>query len=269
MARQAMQVRELTGRDIGAEISGISLEAVDDEEIGLVRRMLWRHSVLVFRDQRLGPVAQKSFTGALGELVYHDGKLEGHPEMLLIANMRKERMPDIDGEVHKVTEVWHTDYSFWDEPPRFLVLAAQELPKAGGDTLFASQHSAYEALSDGLKATLSELRASHREPRHIRHDGVSATHPAVVTNPDTGRQALYVNPQAVQSFEGWTRQESQGLLTYLFAHMIRPDFVYRHRWEDGDVVVWDNRVTMHYAVDDYADAPRRLHRTSTVGDRPR
>jgi taurine dioxygenase len=266
---QAMRgsVRRLGGT-LGAELVDIDLRALDDNAFAVVHAALVEHAVLVVRDQSLDPGAQAAFTSRFGELYMHGGPIEGHPELLLIANMLKARIHADDDRVRKVTEVWHADYTFWEVPPALLVLAAQELPDHGGDTLFADQRAAYDALSDGMKRLLDGLDAVHEPPAYRDRDPGGAVHPVVVAHPESGRAALLLNTQSVRAFDGMTVSESEGLLAFLFAHSTRPEFVYRHRWLPGDVVIWDNRATIHYAVDDYGDAPRVLHRTSVVGTRP-
>jgi taurine dioxygenase len=172
------------------------------------------------------------------------------------------------------TEQWHSDTSFMPAPPAHAILAAQVLPETGGDTMFASQYRAYETLSQGMKRLLHELRALHRGTRlaaalEIADTALPQCHPIVRTHPETGRKALYVNRLYAYCIEGMTEAESRGLLDFLFEHSSRPDFTYRHQWAPGDVIMWDNRCTLHYAVHDYGEMPRVMHRTTVAGDIPR
>jgi taurine dioxygenase len=262
-----MEVRRLGGT-LGAEVVGVDLGSLDDEGFGAVHAALLEHHVLAFRDQSLDPPSQIAFMRRFGPVIVYPGDEQQEcPEVRTLANSPSGRMRD--GRVRKVTEVWHSDSSYWEAPPGHALLVAKELPPAGGDTLFANQHAAYDALSETMQRVLVGLRAVHRVPAYVDPEAPAVSHPAVISHPETGRKALYVNPNAVAEFEGMTERESRGLLEFLFAHAVQPEFVYRHRWLPGDALLWDNRATQHYAVDDYGDAPRVMHRSSLVGDRPR
>ena len=165
-----------------------------------------------------------------------------------------------------------------------MALQAMELPPIGGDTLFANQHLAWDRLSGGMKDTLSGLRvvcaankskvAASRSARiaeqgkAVDADTLQATHPVVRTHPETGRKALYVSPGHAICFEGWTEEESAGLLDFLFRHQISPEFQCRLSWAVGDIAIWDNRSTLHYPLNDYHGHRRLLHRITLKGDRP-
>ena len=247
----------------------VDLTAVDQPTFELVHSALLEHHVLVFRNQDLDSDSQVAFAKMFGELfVYPHLDIDGYPELALIANMRKEQMDD--GKTRRVTEVWHADSTWFESPPGHAILVAKELPEAGGDTLFANQYAAYEALSDTMKALLGGLRGVHEPPDYQRspdHEYLQP-HPVVITHPQTARKILYVNANAVRRFEGMTQEESRGLLAFLFTHQTSPEFVYRHRWQPGDVVMWDNRCTQHYAVDDYGAQPRVLVRATVKGQQP-
>ncbi len=174
---------------------------------------------------------------------------------------------------------WHTDHSYDIEPAMGSMLYAREVPPSGGDTLFASMYAAYDALSDGLKHTLNGMRAVHSS-RHVfgqeRGDlkgrignthlaTQDATHPVVITHPDSGRKALYVNPGFTLRFDGWTDEESRPLLTYLYQHAQRPEFATRFVWRKGSMAFWDNRSTWHLAVNDYHGHRREMHRITIEG----
>jgi taurine dioxygenase len=185
--------------------------------------------------------------------------------MLVVPNLGKERS--------YTTEVWHTDLSFMAAPPALTMLAAQVVPEAGGDTMFASQYRAYETLSEGMKHILEGLRGLHGGGKLAGLFGIAdsaprQSHPIARTHPESGRKALYVNPLYTQSIEGLTEVESRGLLDFLFQQGCRPDFTYRHQWSRGDVVMWDNRCALHYAVHDHGESPRVMHRTVIAGDVP-
>jgi taurine dioxygenase len=148
------------------------------------------------------------------------------------------------------------------------------VPALGGDTAFADQHVAYDSLSDGLRHVLDGLHAVHASSDFARVVGKDpkaaprAVHPVVRTHPDTGRKALYLCRAFTERFEDMTRSESRGLLEFLFERSVRPDFTWRHRWSAGDLVLWDNRSLLHYAIHDHGDEPRLLHRITVQGEVP-
>ncbi|MYF10180.1 MAG: TauD/TfdA family dioxygenase [Gammaproteobacteria bacterium] len=249
-----MKTTPLTG-NIGAEISGVRLGELDAPTFREIARALWAHQVLVFRGQDIDSEQQIAFGRRFGELHVHPAfsGVDGHPEILLIRN---------EGKAKTITEVWHSDVSCDERPPSISVLRAVEVPSKGGDTLWASQYAALESLSEGMRQMLEPLRAVHRK------FDLEATHPVLRTHPETGRRALYVNQGFTESFEHMTPQESRPLLNYLVGAGSRPELTMRHRWQPADVVVWDNRCVMHYAVHDYGDAPREMHRVTVRGERP-
>lgn len=240
---------------LGAEVRDVRLDELDEAGFAAFSALLWEHQVLVVRDQHLAPSAQKEFGQRFGELHSHPAApgVDGHPEILLLVNR---------GKPANITEVWHSDVSCEAEPPSISILQAKQLPPAGGDTMWASQYEAYERLSDGMKAMLEPLDAVHAA------FGLESVHPVVRTHPVTGRRALYVNGGFTQRFADMTVAESRPLLDYLVGHASQPDLTIRHRWNEGDVVMWDNRCVMHYAIHDYADDPREMHRVTVCGERP-
>jgi taurine dioxygenase len=180
--------------------------------------------------------------------------------------------------------VWHSDTSYMERPALGSLLVAREVPKAGGDTLFANQYLAYETLSDGMRRLLDGLTAvntstkpavSRAREERVKSDGtekartlLSAEHPVVRTHPETGRRALYVNCAHTSHFVGMTEEESAPLLAFLFRHQIRPEFTCRFRWREGSVAFWDNRCVQHYPLNDYHGHRRVMHRITLQGDRP-
>lgn len=183
--------------------------------------------------------------------------------------------------------IWHTDVTFLETPAMGAVLAAKQLPTYGGDTLWASSSAAFDALSEPLKRLLDGLTATHdftrsfplerfgNTPEALAHyHEVQRTHPPVVhpvirTHPVTGRKGLFVNDGFTNRINELEPAESDALLRFLFAHSTRPEFSIRWRWQENDVAFWDNRITQHYAVDDYRPARRVMHRATVLGDRPR
>ena len=199
----------------------------------------------------------------------------------MIAEVRKE--PE---QQRNIGNGWHTDHSYDEAPALGSMLYAREVPKTGGDTLFASMYAAYDALSDGLRSTLEGLKALHSS-RHVfgpaaaarrgdlegrirnaEHATQDAVHPVVIRHPDTGRKALYVNPGFTVRFEGWTEEDSRPLLDYLYRHAVRPEFTCRFQWREGSLAFWDNRSTWHFAVNDYHGERRLLHRITIAGHAP-
>lgn len=240
---------------LGAEVRDVRLDELDDTGFAAFAALLWEHQMLVVPGQHLAPGVHKEFGQRFGELHSHPAApgVDGHPEILLLINR---------GKPANITEVWHSDVSCEAEPPSISILQAKELPSAGGDTMWASQYEAYDRLSDGMKEMLEPLDAVHSA------FGLESVHPVVRKHPMTGRKALYVNGGFTQRFAGMTKEESRPLLDYLVTHGSQPDLTIRHRWNVGDVVLWDNRCVMHYAIHDYADDPREMHRVTVRGERP-
>jgi len=180
---------------------------------------------------------------------------------------------------------WHTDHTYDLEPAMGSILFAHQVPKKGGDTLFSSMYAAYETLSDGLKDTLKNMYGRHSS-RHVfgtsraeRNDDTvgriinsdkakqDAIHPVVITHPQTGKKALFVNPTFTLGFDGWSDEESKPLLNYLYSHATKPEFTCRFKWEEGSIAFWDNRSTWHLAVNDYHGQRRLMHRITINGTR--
>jgi len=255
----------LTGT-IGARINGIRLSEVDDATFDLVRAQFLEHTMLVFPDQFLSIEEHVAFAKRWGEFSVSPfvSYLDEHPGVLPLNNL---------GKANAVTENWHYDSSFLPSPPSMTILSARDIP-LGGDTMWSNQYHAYDTLSAGMKQLLDGLRAEFAGTRLAARVGAdevpTSLHPVVRTHPETGRRALFIGHpgDTVPRFEDMMAAESLPLIEYLYAHSTRPDRVYRHCWSEGDVVMWDNRCTMHYAVHDYGEQTRHLHRISIVGDRP-
>jgi len=263
---------------VGAEISGVDLTApLADDTFAEIRRAFGEYGVVFFRDQRLSPEQHVAFAERFAPIDINRffAAVPGYP---MIAEVRKE--PE---QTRNIGGGWHTDHSYDAAPALGSMLYAREVPTTGGDTLFAGMYAAYEALSDGLKATLEGLRACHSS-RHVFGAEAMAkrgdlngrignpelatqdvVHPVVIRHPETGRKALYVNPGFTLRFEGWTEDESRPLLQYLFQHATRPEFTCRFHWREGSLALWDNRSTWHFAVNDYHGKRRLLHRITIQG----
>ncbi|OYY67610.1 MAG: taurine dioxygenase [Sphingomonas sp. 28-63-12] len=270
-----MQIRPLAAQ-CGAEITGIDVRDLGEADFAAISRALTETGVILLRDQQLSPQDHIAFArrwGAIDVNNYFPAN-GGHPE---IAEVRKAetQMVNIGGG-------WHTDHSYDAEPAMGSILVARELPPMGGDTLFTNLGAAYDSLSEGLKATLAGLRAVHSADHIYGPNGVyaktdqaadlkgqdvraNAVHPAVIRHPVSGRRILYVNPAFTLHFEGWTREESQPLLQYLYAVAMRPEFQCRLNWQPGSVAVWDNRSTWHLAMNDYQGHRRLMHRITISG----
>jgi taurine dioxygenase len=262
----ALQLRPVAPT-CGAEIRGIDVRGLDEAGFAEVQRAFAAHRLLVFKDQSLSPEQLMAFGERWGELHVHPltPHIEGYPPVQAIKNTGKKTT---------LNEHWHTDMSFEPVPPKITMLHALEIPDVGGDTAFSDQHAAYESLSEAFRTMLDGVRAVHRSDALARimgkdpREAPSATHPIFRTHPDTGRKALYVCRAFTQHLEGMSRTESAGILEFLFDRSVRPDFTLRHRWEVGDLVMWDNRSLLHYAIHDHGDRPRLLHRVTVLGEIP-
>ena len=279
MPAAALQIHPLAG-SIGAEILGIDLAAdLAAETVAALRAALLEHLVIVFRDQRLDPAAFVRFAERFGTPVEYPFVrwLDGFPVITPVIKREHETV-NFGG-------IWHSDTAYLETPPLGTMLLAREVPPRGGDTLFANMYAAYEALSPALRAVLDGLGAVNSSARadvsRTREDRIrdapsgqanqvfEAVHPVARTHPETGRRALYVNVAHTARFEGMTEAESAGLLSYLFAHQVRPEFTCRVRWEPGTLAFLDNRAAQHNPVNDYHGYRRVMHRITLAGDRPR
>lgn len=247
-----MRIEPLAG-SLGAVIHDVDLASIDDTTFESIHKAWLDHLVIFFRDQHLDPAAHAAFARRFGELEIHPfaEKLDdAHPEVTLLHSERGGR-----------ADVWHSDVTFSNTPPIAAVLRYLHGPSAGGDTIWSNQYAAYEALSPKIRELIDDLEAVHGRPGLTG----TTTHPMVITHPDTGRRALFVNRGWTTRIVGLSHIESQGILGMLFDHAERPDSV-RWTWRPGDAALWDNRCTMHYAVNDYGDATRILHRVTIYAD---
>jgi taurine dioxygenase len=268
-----LDIRPIAGA-LGAEIHGVDLSRdLTDGVIATIRQVFLDHLVVFFRDQSLSPAQFMAFARTIGrpmEYPFVKG-LDGFPEITAVIK-RPDQTIAFGGN-------WHTDTTYFEAPPMATMLLAHELPPKGGDTQFANQYLAYEALSDGMKSLLSGLRWVSRsdkaEASRTREDRSTAErtvliadHPVVRTHPETGRKSLFVNLAHTAHFLGMTEAESAGLLRFLFQHQIRPEFTCRFRWAPGSVALWDNRCTLHAALNDYNGFRREMWRITLAGDVP-
>ncbi|MEZ5909255.1 MAG: TauD/TfdA family dioxygenase [Hyphomicrobiaceae bacterium] len=261
---------------IGAVIEGVDLaQPLDNETFNTLYDAFNRHSVLLLRNQSMSPEQHVAFSRRFGELEQHVLKsdlLPGLPEVYVLSNKGFGRA--------KAGWFWHTDLSYQKIPSKASFLHGLEIPSMGGDTMFASTAAAYDALSDKMKAFLDTLTAEHdfrqgyekyskRWAAPIPEEAFKARppviHPVVRTHPETGRKSLYVNEGYTTRIMELSHEESEALLNFLFRHSTRAEFVYRHHWSARDLVMWDNRATIHQALSDYNE-PRYMHRTTISGD---
>ena len=281
MSYSRIEVKPLAGA-LGAEIAGADLaHPLDDATFAEIHKAHLDYLVLFFRDQDLSDEELAAFGRRFGDLAplpphrQFPGKF---PELLVI-----DKKPD-DKLVFGWE--WHSDTTHLDVPSLGSVLYAKVIPPVGGDTLFANQYLAYEALSDGMKALLDGMVAVHSNGRILRtleEDAIPAPgteaasagyangwaeHPVVRTHPETGRKALFVNELHTERLKGMTVEESQPMLRYLYDHGSRPEFTCRFRWQVGSVAFWDNRSVQHLALNDYPGHRRLMHRVQIKGTRP-
>lgn len=277
MTYEAIEVRRLT-TGCGAEIAGVDLAHLSNRQWQEVRQAFADYGVIFFRDQNLSPEQHIEFARRWGPIDINRffTPVDGYPE---IAEVRKEKEQKTN-----IGGGWHTDHSYDPAPAMGSILLAREVPPDGGDTLFASMYAAYEGLSDGLRRTLEGLRAIHSDEHvfgargyhkkagettdRIGNAGAvrgEVSHPVVITHPESGRKALYVNPAFTLRFEDWSEADSRPLLEHLYRHATRPEFTCRFRWTRGAIAFWDNRATWHYAANDYHGERRLMHRITVGG----
>ena len=268
------------GPRIGAQVEHLDLtRPLSDGQFEQLYHALLRHQVLFLRDQAITPQQQRALAGRFGDLHIHPvyPHAEGVDEIIVL-DTHLDNPPDNDN--------WHTDVTFIDTPPAIAILTAKLLPESGGDTLWASGIAAWEALSTPFQNLLSELQAEHdfkksfqeykyrkSEEEHQRWQQAVAKHPPVQhpvvrTHPVSGKKALFVNEGFTTRILSVSEKESEALLSFLFAHITKPEFQVRWRWRENDVAIWDNRVTQHYACADYYPARRVMHRATVLGDVP-
>ena len=278
-----------SGAACGAEIEFDLSRELDRDTFAEIERAFHDNIVVVFRGQTLSNERHIEFSRRFGPLEIHIVKkylLPGYPEILLISNIR-----DAAGEHIGLADAgftWHTDTSYRKQPSRCSLLYAKEVPHGEdgqplGDTLFANTIAAYEALPQAMKRRLDGLKAIHRYSSRRRIEGSprpklsraqldetpDIAHPIVRTHPYTGRKSLYVTAGECVGIEGMPEDEALDLIAELDAHCVRPEFLYRHKWREGDLLMWDNAASMHLAVCDYALPQRRLmHRTTVIGGAP-
>lgn len=284
--RQDFSILPLENAALGAEIIGLDLgQPISDDDFARLHQAHLDHHLLVFRDQRITPAQQVAFSRRFGPLQIHvlrQFQLASDPEVLVISNIRENGQPIGLGDAG---HLWHSDLSYKQVPSLGSMLHAQQLPSEGGDTLFANQHAAWDALAPELQQELLGLQAEHsylaryedlrrRNPwrpalTQAQIDEVQpVVHPVVRTHPENGRRALFVSEHFTTRIMGVSEGRSRALLEFLFAHATQARFVYRHQWQEHDMVFWDNRSLMHLATGCPEHLPRKLYRTTIEGNAP-
>lgn len=277
-----LEIRPLSDA-LGAEVLGLDLsKPLDDATFAAVHRAHLDHLVLVFRGQDLSPRQQIAFSRRFGPLDQHpadDAVLPDHPEILLVSTRRE------NGKYIGIPDggpMWHSDLAYREEPSLGSMLYAVELPDRGGNTGFANMYKAYDALPPHLKEAVEGRRglflagrtnAKRRFKRALSQAQKDRTppvmHPIIRTHPETGRKCVFANAQHTVAIEGMDEAESEAILSEIFAHCARPEFVYSHAWRSGDLTFWDNRCVLHIADHSRLDDPayiRHMHRTTIRGN---
>ncbi|MFI5934513.1 TauD/TfdA dioxygenase family protein [Actinoplanes sp. NPDC051494] len=271
---------EALGPHFGAVVHGVDLATASDEEIVAVRAALVEKKVLFFHDQPLDDDGQVGLGRRIGELTASHPVVGGvdaaHPEVYAL-----------DSTDNGFADVWHTDVTFMRRPPLGSILRPVILPPTGGDTNWADSQLAYESLHPRVRQLVDGLTAVHDGTREFGYylaqrrggqgnewDGEIVTrldpveHPVIRVHPETGRKGIFVNPGFTSHIVGVSEFESRSILDLLYAHLTKPEHIVRHRWRLGDVVMWDNRSTSHYANRDYGTERRVMHRITLRGDVP-
>lgn len=275
-----LKIRRLSNA-LGAEVMDLSLaaplSATTREEI----RDAWlAHGVLLFRNQDITPEQHIAFSRIFGALDGNDAVPDyRHPDFPEIVMVTNEMIAGKPSPSRDIGRQWHSDHSMKTHPTDGSLLHAKIIPEVGGDTMFACMYTAYEALSDGMKQLIEPLWAVHdvTAARHLQRRPAEylaerrritppVAQPVVRVHPETGRKALYVSEMMTRQFVGMTEDESVGLLNYLFQHSVQPEFTYRHQWRRHDLLIWDNRCTMHNALADFDQRQTRtMYRTALLG----
>ena len=269
------------GPHVGAEISGIDVKALGDDDFATIYRAWLDHNVLVIHGQDLEIEDFLGYSRRFGVLEPHPSKSTRHPDYPEITLLGADKF-NADGTLNiaiyrRGAEDWHTDGAYDAIPFKATQLYAVAIPTRGGDTLFASMYAAYEALPESLKSRLEGRQGAFtyggRKKRAALlneedRDWKPVLHPIIRTHPETGRKALYFDPGKILRIEGLDESESDELIDELTERMIQPDAQYRHKWSVGDVVIWDNRSSYHLAAGDYPPEEDRIHWRVSIHEFP-
>ena len=263
----------------GAEIKGLDLSlTLSENTVNQLRKVWLQHGVLFFKDQNLEPKQLLHVAEYFGETMPYPllKGLEGFPDITVVSKMEHEEV-NFGG-------IWHSDTTYLKIPPMASLLYSMEVPEHGGDTLFANQILAFESLSEPMQRLLSGLTAintagnpaivSTRSERiqdsgsGIQAEQFEAEHPAVITHPETGKKALFVNRAHTQGFQELSEKEGKALLDFIFVHQVRTEFCCRFKWTPGTLAFWDNRSMQHFPLNDYHGHRRIMHRVTLRGEKP-
>jgi taurine dioxygenase len=275
----SLQISRLS-HALGAEVTGVDVGSLDDATFSRIHQAFLEHHVLVFRGRRISREAHVAFSRRFGNLDLNastvpERKPPGFPELLMVVSRPKPNGEAATGRFSG--QEWHTDHSHRPAAAAASLLRAVEIPPLGGDTMFCNMYRAYESLSDGMKKMIEGLDGVHMESVMLdystperyaesRRRNPSTAHPVVRVHPETGRKALYVNEQ-VKIIVGLSADESRPLIQFLTQHAVRPQNVYRHHWQQDDLVMWDNRCLLHIALGDYDRTQvRHMERTTVNGE---
>jgi taurine dioxygenase len=272
-----------TGAALGAEIRGVNLTTLDDAAFSRLTRAWLDHSVILIRDQMLDDAELVAFSRRFGELdwapVQETGRrfVEGMPEIYVVSNVLVNGQPI--GSLGAGEAVWHTDMSYLELPPKASMLYALEVPRSGGNTSFCSMYAVYDALPESLKQRIGGLKIKHDgtynsggyvrqgvTPTDDPRSSPGAVHPLVCVHPESGRRMLYLGRRRNAYIVGLELAESEALLDELWSSVARPEFAWEHAWRVGDLVLWDNRCTMHRRDPFDAGTRRVMHRTQIKGE---
>ncbi len=247
-----LDLRPVSGR-IGVEVVALDLDRLVDDEVARaeLHRALLDHHVVVLRGLHPTPEQHIAMASAFGDPVAPEDHLPKHPDHPLVCRF--------DSAVGYKADKWHTDGTFRDVVPSVAVLTMRTSPATGGDTVWANCCAAYDDLSNGMKRLIDGRKALHDQGPDAK-----AVHPVVVVHPDTGLPILFVNDIFTRGIMNLPPEESNAILPFLIRHVSRPEFTYRHSWAEGDVVIWDNRSTQHYALFDF-DGQRVVERVHVAG----
>jgi taurine dioxygenase len=277
----ALKLRKLS-YPLGVEICDIDVaKDITEGSFGEIYRAFLDNGILLFRNQDITREQHIELSRRFGELDRHDSlprdRRQDHPELLMVTNEPKSDGSPSDTKY--TGRQWHSDMSFTTEPSLGSLLKSYAVPEVGGDTLFANMYLAYESLSAGMKKLIADLHGIHLSgTRKLANDNTGidrmqeqkklnppVAQPVVRVHPETGRKALYIG-EKVKRFDGMTDEESRPLIDYLVRHATKPEFVYRHQWRKNDILVWDNRCTMHQALGDFDETQlRHMERTTVLG----
>jgi len=284
MPYEAIQVQEMTPA-CGAIIEDVDLsQELTNHQFEEIHRALLDRIVIIFRDQQLTESQHVVFARRFGDIQPNEKSgFEKHKDHLEVDILES----DSDNPPHVTVDLWHTDFAGMERPTMGTALYARKIPSEGGDTIWVNTIAAYEALSDRMKTHINGLFAYHDNYQpygeHVRPslwekdfqvfqreqkaNYTPALHPVVRTHPETGKAGLFVNESMTSFIKDMDRRESRYLLDYLFDHLRTPEFQYRHKWQANDFAIWDNRLSLHYALFDYAEH-RLMHRVNIVGEEP-